>query len=438
MNPIERSSDSSVFARIDALDVITIAFFVFAILAIWTEVQPFTDLQNYAAIDDATQSNTARKFITVGLVFGAVALVMLRGQLTALLKSISLPLVLVVIWFAATSVISPATGLALNRLALGFSVIAIAAALPLTLRRVDQFALVLALAASAIIISSIVSVAFAPEVAVHTAKDVSEQTLAGDWRGVFAHKNKLAAICAVMVIIGLFVARALNMAWGTAIVVAALFLMVMSGGKSAMLLTVPSMVVAFFVVRLRGSVPSFAAAFGLIGFMLLVTIGSTAFTWVQGFTNAIMPDASFTGRTEIWQLAMDAIGQRPVTGYGYYVFWDTNIVYGAAESGASAARASHAHNGYLETALAGGVPGLVLVLIWAAIQPWRHIRKLRTRLASNVERAFLDFLSQTWLFGLLISCLEAVLFNRADPTWFTTLLAIFCLQQWERAQRLAQ
>ncbi len=32
---------------------------------------------------------------------------------------------------------------------------------------------------------------------------------------------------------------------------------------------------------------------------------------------AIMPDATFTGRTEIWQLGVQAVAQRPITGYGY-------------------------------------------------------------------------------------------------------------------------
>ena len=70
--------------------------------------------------------------------------------------------------------------------------------------------------------------------------------------------------------------------------------------------------------------------------------------------------------------------------------------------------------------------------------PWRNIMSLRSLTGSSAEKAFLDFLAQIWLFGLLISCLEAVLFNRGNPTWFTMVIAIACLQYWVRAERIVR
>ncbi len=50
---------------------------------------------------------------------------------------------------------------------------------------------------------------------------------------------------------------------------------------------------------------------------------------VRKLMEAIMPDATFTGRTEIWQLGLQAVSQRPLTGYGYSTFWGTpEVVYG--------------------------------------------------------------------------------------------------------------
>ena len=81
-------------------------------------------------------------------------------------------------------------------------------------------------------------------------------------------------------------------------------------------------------------------------------------------------------------------------------------------------------------ALSGGLPGVALVLVWAGFVPWRNIETLKRRVLTATERSFLEFLAQTWLFGLLISCLEAVLFNRGNATWFSVAMAMMCLQQW--------
>ena len=133
-------------------------------------------------------------------------------------------------------------------------------------------------------------------------------------------------------------------------------------------------------------------------------------------------------------LGLDAAGTRPLTGFGYNTFWDTGQTYAIAGSGDTAAQVSHAHNGYLDIAISAGIPGLVLVLIWTGLAPLRHIATIKSRRPAAVERAFLEFLVQGWLFTLLISCLEAVLFNRGDSIWFTGLLSIVCLRLWSRAE----
>jgi hypothetical protein len=70
--------------------------------------------------------------------------------------------------------------------------------------------------------------------------------------------------------------------------------------------------------------------------------------------------------------------------------------------------------------------------------PWRNIETLKQRMLSSTERAFLEFLAQTWLFGLVISCLEAVLFNRGNATWFSMAMAMACLQQWVAAKAVVK
>lgn len=426
------------FDHIAALDVLAFLLFVGTLIVLWTEVTPFFDLQNYAAIDDTTRSNGLRKVVTILLVALSGGAVLARGQLRTLLQFVTLPLVLMVGWFVLTGLASSNTGLALNRLGLALCVMSIAASLPLVVKNLDACISALGTAVTIMIAACLLGVLLVPELAIHTARDVTEQTLAGDWRGIFAHKNELAAMTNPFIFVGILVARTKHLAWGLAIVALSLFLMVMSGGKSALLLVLPVLTLSFVLVRMRSRSLSFLVVFGFLGAALLLTLGGVAFSGIHKVLAGVMPDPTFTGRTDIWGLAMDAIGKAKVTGYGYFTFWDTNTVYGTATSDSTAALATHAHNGYLETALAGGLPGLALVLLWAAFMPWRNIVALRAKAAPGAERAFLDFLSQVWLFGLLISCLEAILFNRGNPTWFTIVFAIACLHYWGRAQRVVR
>jgi O-antigen ligase len=424
--------------QISALDVATFLFFVFATLAIWTQVQPFINLQDPSALDDTTQSNTIRKFVTIALVLIGIALVGSRHRLRGLVSTIDLPLILVVGWFGFSSVLSTSPGLALNRLALAISVIVIAACLPLLIRSLDACITALGVTVSIVVAMCFLGVLLVPEFAMHTTRDASEQTLAGDWRGVFSHKNELAAVSNLFVFTGILIARSRNLLWGALIIVLSLILMLMSGGKSALLLIVPVLAVTFLLLRFRRRWAGFVSVFMLVGGVALMTIGSVAFPAVRAVTNAVMPDPTFTGRTDIWTLAMDAIGTTLWKGHGYSIFWDSGLAYQTAASDSSAALASHAHNGYLETALSGGLPGLALVLVWVGFMPWRNIETLKRRVGNAVERAFLEFLAQTWLFGLLISCLEAVIFNRGNATWFSMAMAMACLQQWVGSRGLAK
>lgn len=413
-----------------ALDITTFAFFVIATLAIWTQVSPFIDLQDPTALDDTTASNVIRKFVTIGLVIIGVGLVHARRRLGGLTSTVDLPLILVIGWFGVCSVLSPVSGLALNRLALAISVIAIAACIPLMMRSIGDFITAMGVTVSIVIALCFLGVLLVPELSIHTARDANEQALAGDWRGVFSHKNELAAVSNLFVFTGILVWRTKSWLWGGAIIALSAVLMLMSGGKTAVLLVVPVLGVTFLLMRARQPWVGFVLALGLIGSLVLATIGSVAFPQVQAVTEAVMPDATFTGRTEIWDLAMTAVENEPLTGHGYSVFWDTDLPYQTADSRSPAALAAHAHNGYLETALSGGIPGLILVLIWVGFLPWKHIEILKRRIETSVERAFAEFLAQTWLFGLLISCLEAVMFNRGNASWFSVAVAITCLRQW--------
>ena len=43
--------------------------------------------------------------------------------------------------------------------------------------------------------------------------------------------------------------------------------------------------------------------------------------------NAVLPDASFTGRTDVWRFAIDHAMERPLTDFGFMAFWRTRDVF---------------------------------------------------------------------------------------------------------------
>ncbi|KFC70683.1 O-antigen polymerase [Devosia sp. LC5] len=416
-------------AEIDLGQALIALFAGFVILVLWTQAQPFASLSDYSVIDDPTQSNSLRRNLTL-LILGLTLLLVWRGgNVGPLWAAVSPGLVAIFGWFALTSLLSSSPGLALNRLALAGVVIGIALCLPLLFKRVEIFVTTLGVATAVAILLCFLGVLFIPDLAIHSLRDTAEQGLAGDWRGMFRHKNDLASMAIHFSFTGLLLWRLGRPAWGGMILTGALVLLIMSGGKSAALLLVPALIGAALIVRANH--PAVIAALA-VGGLALVTVGSVAFPALAAITNHL-PDPTFTGRADIWQLALDAAGRRPLTGYGYNVFWDTGVIYAVAGSNDTAAQVSHAHNGFLDIAISAGVPGLLLVLGWAAIAPLRHIATIRRRALDRAEQALLEFFVQGWLFTLLISSLEAVLFNRGDSIWFTGLLSIVCLRLWSRA-----
>jgi O-antigen ligase len=89
-----------------------------------------------------------------------------------------------------------------------------------------------------------------------------------------------------------------------------------------------------------------------------------------------------------------------------------------------AATAANSHNGYLDTALAMGLPGLALLILVVVIAPLRNFQAADR---GGNDGPLAMALLQIWLFGAYLSSLESFFFDRTDPLWFTFLVAVFGL-----------
>ena len=125
----------------------------------------------------------------------------------------------------------------------------------------------------------------------------------------------------------------------------------------------------------------------------------------------VLSDSSFTGRTDIWQFALDRMSQRPITGYGFAAFWGTQqVVYGMSGTSIWANTAAHAHNAYLDLALTVGIPGSILVTLWLVVFPMIDFyRSPHEPSAAPLRMLFL----RVCLFAAFGSCFESMLIEES-------------------------
>jgi O-antigen ligase len=94
-----------------------------------------------------------------------------------------------------------------------------------------------------------------------------------------------------------------------------------------------------------------------------------------------------------------------------------------------AATAAHSHNGYLDTTLTMGLPGLALLIAVLVVAPLLNFQTA-DREGNDGPLAMVMF--RIWLFGIYLSSLESFYFDRDDPIWFTFLIAVFSLHYMAR------
>ena len=230
-----------------------LAVFAAALLLSWITLEPFADLTSTDVLELATGRDGAT-YLAYGLLAAAGLAIALMTQ-PKLLATLFHPMwILLALWLGVTVVTSADPGLSLRRLVLFGMLALICATLFLMPRGRSQMAMLLVATAGIVTALSLVGVTLFPELAIHQATDVGEPQLAGDWRGVFAHKNTTGAIFAMFIFMMIFAIRAgLGLA-AAPVLAASVLIVAMSGAKSSTMLFVGAMIVSFLVARIRSGV----------------------------------------------------------------------------------------------------------------------------------------------------------------------------------------
>jgi len=437
MNQPLAMSESSpllgVLRRQQVVAVLRAATFVGSLLVAWISLRPFIDLAELDLADTSTGNDTMTYAVFGGLALLVGALT-IPGNRRGLATLLSPRFLIFGGWIVVSVVLSTDPAVSIKRFALTAASAAVASMVFFLPRSQSEMARWFSVAVLALLATCYLGILFAPNLSIHLATDLQEPLLAGDWRGVFGHKNVAAAMMVMMLFLGIYIASSGFWTAGLASAAMALVFLVNAGGKSAIALGV----FTFALSSLTAVVRTFwLRAIMLLSPLLLLnmlSVGTVMSDRLAAIAGAMPFDTSFTGRTEIWIFALQSLQPRLALGYGFAAFWGTGATRSTPEGMEWAATVAHSHNGYLDTALAMGLPGLGLLVAVLVIMPLRDFHAADR--GGNNGPLTLAFL-RLWLFGIYLAAFESFFLDRADPIWFTFLIAVFGLHYLARFRAAA-
>ena len=221
----------------------------------------------------------------------------------------------------------------------------------------------------------------------------------GAWRGVYGGKNQLgyAMSLATPTLLAAAIANPLRRKLWLGFAAGALALIVLSTSKTALLSCLTGLAFVPLIALCRRG-----PALGVMAVLAAVTgvalIGVVVATAPDLVFKLIGRDATFTGRTLIWDAVQRQIQHQPVTGYGYGAVWDDQSGRGPV------AWISH-DQGFTIFSAHNTVLGVWLELGYVGVAAWLMLLigawlKALLRLATAPAYFFLPFLAVFTLHSL--------------------------------------
>lgn len=422
------------FAGLNAVQVARCLVAVAALLLVLVTLDPFPDLRNPDAAT-VVSGRMALAYVAWGLL-AAVAVLLVAGSDAPALKTLVTPLHLCLVgWLLINIVLSEAPGVSMQRFVLLVSMTSLAVLLlllPLTQR---SFNLCLGAAALVLLALCYLGVVLAPHYSIHTALDIGEPQLAGDWRGSFGHKNVASPVMTILVYVGIYLCAVGSFVMGPAIAALAGVFLIFTGGKTSSVLCLAIYALASLVYVTPSLWLKRIICFVPLIVMNLLTVGSVLSPALGTVTRLLPLDPTFTGRSAIWEFALAAVAEKPIIGHGYAAFWDDVTARQTAQGAEWATSAAHSHNSYLDLAVTIGLPGLLLVILIFVLAPLGNFQSAQTH---NRSSALAKLFLTVWLFGLYYGATETFLLERQNPIWFMFALSVAGLHFMARFQCVAQ
>ncbi|MBE8999435.1 MULTISPECIES: O-antigen ligase [unclassified Nostoc] len=233
--------------------------------------------------------------------------------------------------------------------------------------------------------------------------------LIGMWSGIYGHKNELGYMMAWSVGVFLHLALSSNryrwLMWGICGISICLIILSRSTTSLTIILTMILLLPVYKSFqktnyKLQVILITSTLMLLIIGLILLINNIDT----VVGTSGK---DLTFNGRSDLWELVMSKIWERPWLGYGFSGFWTSTS---ASNLRATYDWASNAHNGFLELLLELGFLGF---LIFAA-GFFRFFAMALTRIISVAKKPEDYWPMQMLIIIVIVNFSEARLLT---PSW---------------------
>lgn len=391
----------------------------------WLTLSPFVDLSGSGpALNQANRASSSLTQIVSILLFACSLGYGFLHPMRRIMFQPRILLSVILLWILFTATISGNPVAGYKGAVLAIIATANAGAYLLLPRSERQFAKLLAASSLILLAVAYMGVVLYPSHAIHQASEVREPLNAGFWRGPFRHKNDAAVAMVMMVFFGLFVMKSYSRFAGLLIVVLAAGFLLNTGGKTAMAMLPAAIVLSMLFEHVR--VLRVPVVVGGLVLLNTLALGSAVSAPVYDFIAGLGIDPTFTNRTDVWRIALPAAAEEPIFGHGLRGYWQTSgLLFSGNDIETWAVAAAHAHNSYLDSIIALGVPGLVLTLLWILILPFTHVSRMAPdRMHTPLTRLFL----RIWIYVLFHASLESFFYNGSSPIWFTFLFAIYGLQ----------
>ncbi|WP_131869111.1 MULTISPECIES: O-antigen ligase [unclassified Bradyrhizobium] len=421
-------------ARLNAAHAARCLVAVAALLLVLVTLDPFPDLRNPDLVT-VVGGRMALTYISFGLL-AAVAVLLVAATDAPSLRTLVTPLHLCLVgWLLINIAFSENRGVSLQRFVLAASVTTLAVLLPLLPPTQRSFNFCLGIAALVLLALCYLGVFLAPQYSIHTALDITEPQLAGDWRGSFAHKNIASPVMTILVYVGIYLSAVGSFVMGPAVAALAGIFLIFTGGKTSSVLCLAIYALASLVYVTPSLWLKRIICFAPLILMNLLTVGSVLSPALGAMTRLLPLDPTFTGRSAIWEFALAAVAEKPIIGHGYAAFWDDVTARQTAQGAEWATTAAHSHNSYLDLAVTIGLPGLMLVILAFVVAP---LGNFQTAQAHSRSGALAKLFLTVWLFGLYYGATETFLLERQNPIWFMFALAVAGLHFLARFQCVEQ
>ncbi len=386
----------------------------------WVTMTPFFDLSNDPALAKPAWWTLA---LTISIFLALLAYV-LRLPMRHIVTQPRLLLCLVFGWLLLTAGLSHDPFNAIRRVVIAITVCISASAFLMLPVNERQFSRLMGSIVMGVVGLCWIGVIFLPRLAIHQPDDFLQPNYPGLWHGIYMQKNEAGAVMVMSSFFAIYIAQTWSRFAGTVLFAACAVFLFKTGSKTSMAMLPGILILAYFVEHWR-SLRWLIVVAGVAG-LNLVTVGVVAFPAVKALIASTGIDPTYTARSDIWRLALDAISQSPIVGHGFQSFWQTDSLTNSDKGAFNwAVDAVDAHNAYLDSAVTAGIPGLILMIIWLLVMPLRDLSAVDANLNfTPLTRLF----TRLWLYGIFLACLESMFLVNSGPAWFTLLIAVFGLR----------